>query len=201
MKQPTLRATLMATASLSIMLQSIDISAARAETDAPAPTMMPEVFVYGQRPNPNRVFITPEDDYIFPSTDAADMLQSIPGITIGRMGGHGVEPFIRGQSQSRLNIIDDGAFIHGGCPNRMDPPTSYMAVDSIDNLIVDKGYTSVANGPGGSGGTVRSERQKPIFDEGKPYFGSFTAGMISNAYTRETAGDVTAGGDWGYFRG
>jgi len=201
MKTTHLRATLLAASSLSVLLQGIDIRPASAQ-DATAPAaVLPEVNVYGDAPIPNRVLLTPAEDHMFPATDAADYLRSVPGITIGRMGGHGIEPYIRGQSQGRLNIIDDGAFIHGGCPNRMDPPTSYMTVDSIDTLIVDKGYASVSNGPGGSGGTVRAKKSTPVFEDGKPYSGSVSAGLISNAYTRETSGNFAAGGKWGYFRG
>ena len=124
---------------------------------------LPVVHVHGKQPPPNRTVLNPTIDHLFPAVDAADVLQSIPGVSLGRIGGHGGEPYIRGQSQTRINIIDDGAFIHGGCPNRMDPPTAYLSVDGIDSLIVDKGYATVTSGPGGPGGTVRATRKSPVF--------------------------------------
>lgn len=166
----------------------------------PAAAVLPEVIVFGQTEAPYREILQPSESRLFPATDAADLIGSVSGVTIGRMGGHGIEPFIRGQSQGRLNVIDDGAFIHGGCPNRMDPPTAYMTPDGIDTLIVDKGYTSVTNGPGGSGGTVRAKREMPVFDTGKLYRGSLSVGLGSNAYSRETSGDIAAKTQWGYLR-
>ena len=170
-------------------------------TSETTPVTLPEVRSYGQSTNPNQVVLEPSVDYVFPASDASDVLQSIPGISVSRMGGHGGDPAIRGQSQTRINIIDDGAFIHGGCPNRMDPPTAYMSTEAIDSLIVDKGYATVANGPGGSGGTVRAERKAPIFEADKPYQGSVYGGLNSNAWTRSAGGDISAGTDWGYIRG
>jgi iron complex outermembrane receptor protein len=165
-----------------------------------SPVTLPEVRAYGDAGKPNQVILEPAVDNLFPATDASDLLQSVPGVSMGRMGGHGTEPYIRGQSQTRLNIIDDGAFIHGGCPNRMDPPTAYLTADGIDSLIVDKGYASVTNGPGGAGGTVRAKRKVPVFTQDKRYQGSVFGGLKSNAWTRNAGGDVAVGTDWGYLR-
>ena len=165
-----------------------------------SPVTLPEVRAYGETTAPNRVVIEPAVDNLFPATDASDILQSVPGVSMGRMGGHGTEPYIRGQSQTRLNIIDDGAFIHGGCPNRMDPPTAYLTADGIDSLVVDKGYASVASGPGGAGGTVHAKRKVPVFTPDKPYSGSVFGGLNSNAWSRSGGGDLSAGTDWGYVR-
>ena len=71
--------------------------------------------------------------------DGGDFLRQINGVSGIRMGGHGVDPVIRGQSQTRLNILLDGAYIHGACPNRMDPPTAYSAMESYDSVTVIKG--------------------------------------------------------------
>lgn len=161
---------------------------------------LPVVHVHGKQPAPNRTVLNPTVDHLFPAVDAADVLQSIPGVSLGRIGGHGGEPYIRGQSQTRINIIDDGAFIHGGCPNRMDPPTAYLSVDGIDSLIVDKGYATVTSGPGGPGGTVRATRKSPVFLGDKSYQGSVYGGLNSNAWTRSTGGDIAAGAEWGYLR-
>lgn len=204
MNTNSLRARLLAAPSICVVFAFGCVCGAKAE-DGKIPTnsasVLPEVLVYGDAEAPYRVLLQPSENRLFPASDAADVLSSIPGVSISRMGGHGLEPFIRGQSQGRLNIIDDGAFVYGGCPNRMDPPTSYMRPDSIDTLVVEKGYTSVTNGPGGSGGTVRSKRGTPVFEADKAYFGSLSAGGGSNAYTRETAGDIAVKVRDGYIRG
>ena len=37
------------------------------------------------------------------NADGGDMLRNLPGVSGVRMGGHGIDPIIRGQSQGRLN--------------------------------------------------------------------------------------------------
>ncbi|MES9945263.1 MAG: TonB-dependent copper receptor [Candidatus Thiodiazotropha sp.] len=133
--------------------------------------------------------------------DGGDFLRGINGVSGIRMGGHGIDPVIRGQSQNRLNILLDGAYIHGGCPNRMDPPTAYSAMESYDSVTVIKGSQTVIYGGGGSGGTVLFERKPPRFEAGKSYLGQVDAGYKSNSKTKEFSADVAAGSETGYIRG
>ncbi|MBU2967347.1 TonB-dependent copper receptor [Amphritea sp. 2_MG-2023] len=134
-----------------------------------------------------------------PTTDGGELLQSLSGVSGIRMGGRAIDPVIRGQSQTQLNILLDGAYIHGGCPNRMDPPTSYTSVDSYDSVTVIKGNRTVVYGGGGPGGTVLFERQWPQFDE-KNYTGELSAGYQGNGNRYELGADVAAGSDEGYIR-
>ncbi len=133
--------------------------------------------------------------------DGGDFLRDVNGVSGIRMGGHGIDPVIRGQSQTRLNILLDGAYIHGGCPNRMDPPTAYSAMESYDSVTVIKGSQSVIYGGGGSGGTVLFERKAPEFEEAKGYRGQVDAGYVGNSKTKELSADIAAGSDAGYLRG
>ncbi|RTE64940.1 TonB-dependent copper receptor [Amphritea opalescens] len=134
-----------------------------------------------------------------PVTDGGELLQSLSGVSGIRMGGRSIDPVIRGLSQTQLNILLDGAYIHGGCPNRMDPPTSYTSVDSYDSVTVIKGNRTVVYGGGGPGGTVLFERQWPTFDE-KGYTGKLNAGYQGNGNRYELGADVAAGSDDGYIR-
>ncbi|MBR9867958.1 MAG: TonB-dependent copper receptor [Oceanospirillales bacterium] len=134
-----------------------------------------------------------------PTSDGGELLQSLSGVSGIRMGGRAIDPVIRGQSQTQLNILLDGAYIHGGCPNRMDPPTSYSTVDSYDSVTVIKGNRTVVYGGGGSGGTVLFERQWPAVDE-KGYSGELSASYHSNGDRYELGADVAAGSDKGYIR-
>ncbi|MET0071862.1 MAG: TonB-dependent copper receptor [Candidatus Thiodiazotropha sp.] len=133
--------------------------------------------------------------------DGGDFLRDLNGVSGIRMGGHGIDPVIRGQSQNRLNILLDGAYIHGGCPNRMDPPTAYSAMESYDSVTVIKGSQTVIYGGGGSGGTVLFERKPPRFEAGKNYQGQVDAGYKSNSKTKEFSADIAAGSEAGYVRG
>ncbi len=132
------------------------------------------------------------------NTETGTSLRKIPGVDASRMGGHGVDLNIRGQKESQLNVLIDGAKIEGGCPNRMDPPTSYAELSSIDEVTVVRGVKSVTYGTGGTGGTVLFERTAPTFENGKPYNAEINMGTTSNGLTQDLNATVSAGGDQGY---
>lgn len=122
-------------------------------------------------------------------------------ISASRMGGHGSDPVIHGQQQTQLSVINDGAITHGGCPNRMDPPSSFVTPNSFDSLTIIKGYQSVQYGTGGTGGTV-------IFEKGPVPFLSNTMGTQGNAdgkyesngQLRSLSADMAAGNNQGQVR-
>ncbi|MDR4504856.1 MAG: TonB-dependent copper receptor [Candidatus Scalindua sp.] len=135
-----------------------------------------------------------------PVADGGDLLTTIPGISSARMGGHGVDPVIRGQSQNRLNILLDGAYVHGGCPNRMDPPSSYGSSETFDEVEVTKGSQTVQHGGGGSGGTVLFKRTTERFTGEERYRGRIGGGYRGNSDGREGFVDLAAGNTQGYIR-
>ncbi len=83
-----------------------------------------------------------------PYSDSADYLSAVPGLSVSRSGGHGLEPFMRGQSKSQLNIVNGNSYAFGACPGRMDPPTSYIHLQPQDDVTIVRGYQSVLNGFG-----------------------------------------------------
>ena len=126
--------------------------------------------------------------------DGGSFLADLPGVSASRMGGHGLEPVIRGQQQGQLNILLDGAYIHGGCPNRMDPPASFANVESYDEVSVLHGYQTVQHGPGGSGGTILFERTPRNYEgDGVQWTALLDAGLDSNGWVRSALGDLTVG--------
>jgi iron complex outermembrane receptor protein len=134
------------------------------------------------------------------SVDGGDFLRNVTGVSGTRMGGHGIDPMIRGQNQNRLNIILDDAYTFGGCPNRMDPPSGYANMDSYDKVTVIKGVQSVLDGHGGSGGTVKFQRQAPQFTDKNSQFKANTA-YQTNGNTRSFGLDAATGSQQGYVRG
>ncbi len=128
-----------------------------------------------------------------PAADSADFLRQIPGISAGRFGGHSLEPVIRGQQQGQISILNNGSLQMGSGPNRMDTPSTYAAVDLIDKVIVVKGYQSVLNGPGASGGFIQYERNIPEYDAnlwGKNLYG---VGYEGNGNVRRAFGRTAVG--------
>lgn len=180
----TLRLGAFALLMSSISSMALAQSATSTEKDA---TELDPIVVQGQTDPAGaaRLIYVLGEDATGPFADGGDLLRSVPGVTAGRMGGHGLEIVIRGQQQNQLNIIDAGSFTFGGCPNRMDPPATTANFALADRIIVERGYHTVTNGPGGSGGAVVLERDAPTFDADKRWQLSGTMGLVSNSNTRE----------------
>ncbi|MDF2180985.1 TonB-dependent copper receptor [Neptuniibacter sp. CAU 1671] len=152
--------------------------------------VMPEVGEYS--------FI-PESLAPSPVADGAELLLQVNGISGSRMGGRAIDPIIRGQKETQLNILLDGSYLHGACPNRMDPPTAYTAADTYDKVTVIKGNRTVVYGAGGSGGTVLFERDWPIFSA-RGSLAELSGGWRENNRQWDLTADLAAGSDRGYLR-
>lgn len=134
-----------------------------------------------------------------PVSDGGELLRSVNGVSGIRMGGRAIDPVIRGQKETQLNVMLDGGYIHGGCPNRMDPPTAYTSVESYDRVTVIKGNRTVIYGGGGSGGTVLFERDWPMIDA-KGYNVELSGSYEGNGSKWEAGADAALGSDAGYLR-
>ncbi|MDZ7853684.1 MAG: TonB-dependent receptor [Halomonas sp.] len=169
--------------------------AAHAETETLA-TMIIE----GRATVPGELSLFPRQSPA-PAADAGEWLRRINGIEAIRMGGHGLDPVIRGQQGNALNILVDGGYVFGGCPNRMDPPTAYAPLHSFDRVTVSKGVTTLQHGAGGSGGTVLFERTVPDF-EGRDVQqqGSVGASFDDNGERAGLYAHLVAGNENGYWR-
>lgn len=131
------------------------------------------------------------------NTETGSVLRQINGVDAIRMGGHGLDPVVRGQTQSQLNILLDGAKIEGGCPNRMDPPTSYSEVSSYNKITVIKGVNSLEYGAGGTGGTILFDREAPKYNPEKSVSGEVSA-LKSSILNYDVNAQVQAVGKTGY---
>ncbi len=128
-----------------------------------------------------------------PLGDGAEVLRGTAGVSLGRMGGHGLEPVIRGLAQTNINVLLDGAQVHGGCPNRMDPPTSFGASEAFDEVVVIKGLQTLRYGSGGTAGTVLFNRSAPRFDADHTWKARLSAGYGSFLNEPELALDASVG--------
>jgi iron complex outermembrane receptor protein len=161
-------------------------------------TSLPNVVVFGDvASEPNVSEIQPAEVPRI-ANDGGDMLREALGVDAGRIGGHGFEPNIRGQQQNRINVLLDGAYIYGGCPNRMDPPSGYAALDSYERVTILKGVQTLLYGGGGSGGTVLFDRVNQAPEDGLDV--GYGLGGTTNGVRLDTFADVTAGNETGYVR-
>lgn len=133
-----------------------------------------------------------------PAQDGADLLKAIPGMSVIRKGGSSGDPLLRGLGGSRLLISADDQFVLGGCPARMDPPTSYLFPASYDRVIVTKGPQSVSQGPGMIAGSVRFVRDEHRLQDATA---KLDAGMTAASFGRiDGYVDATLGNQYGWLR-
>jgi iron complex outermembrane receptor protein len=152
-------------------------------------------------PSPNEVApLSAERSAVMPA-DGGDFLKQLNGVSGSRFGGRGLEPIIRGQSQTQLNVLLDGAYVHGGCPNRMDPSASWAALETYEKVTVEKGVQTLQHGAGGSGGTVLFERDtRSMIDPEDGWSGKASATTMSNGVKHDLSADVTKATQQGYVR-
>lgn len=166
-----------------------------------AATRTATVVVEGERIIlPSSIATDPDVATLPPAADGGALLRNLPGVAAGRMGGHGLDPVIRGQQQGQLGIKIDGAYVLGGCPNRMDPPASFAAPALHDRVTVVRGYQTVTEGPGATGGTIRFDRDPPALSDERPVAARAGGGLQSNGFGRDAFADVAVGGDKGSAR-
>ncbi len=140
---------------------------------------------------PSSSVILPEGQYSAPVADGGDLLSNVPGVSASRMGGHALDIIIRGQQGNQISVIDAGSITYGACPNRMDPPTATTGITRADRIVVERGYASVTNGPGATGGAVILERDAPEFEDDNRWSGNFTLGAASNSRTLDGSGNLS----------
>ncbi|MCR9132410.1 MAG: hypothetical protein NXI08_07545 [bacterium] len=88
-----------------------------------------------------------------------DFLATVDGLSMIQRGAFAWEPAIRGQSDQRLNVMIDGMAVFKACVDKMDPITSYVEVNNLASLKVDKNGASVAqNGNGYASINMRTEK-------------------------------------------
>ena len=189
---------------LLILPIALAVSQTWADTD-PTPeetvTLSPvTVTVTGtQQEKANRVTFNPKAALQpLPAGDGADLLQSVPNMSIIRKGGSSGDPLFRGLGGSRLSVNADDQFIYGGCGMRMDPPTAYIHPNSFDKVVVTKGPQTVTQGMGLVSGSVQFIRKDPDFTE-KPY--NINATLTAGSNDRlDGSLEAEFGGKYGYVR-
>lgn len=92
--------------------------------------------------------------------DVAQLLRQFSGIQVNRQSGTAGTVLLRGLGGARLPVISDGIALEGACNHGMDPATSYIAPDDIDQVTVVKGPSTVRHA-GVLAGALVFERRNP----------------------------------------
>ncbi len=112
------------------------------------------------------------------ASEPVNRLASDPSVSLSRMGGRGLEPVVRGQSQERVDVLLDGIRVEGACPNRMDPPTSRLSSALAPSLKVMTNNRTLRWGPI-AGGQIIATTADPQFN-GNATTGQVTIGGADN---------------------
>ncbi|HNV83904.1 MAG TPA: TonB-dependent receptor [Arenimonas sp.] len=99
------------------------------------------------------------------TSDTAQLLEDIPGLSLYGNGGVSSLPVMRGFADDRLRIQVDGIDLISACANHMNPPLSYIDPSSIGRIEVFAGITPVSLGGDSLGGTIMVESVAPEFAE------------------------------------
>ena len=113
------------------------------------------------------------------TSDTAQLLKDVPGVSLYSAGGVSSLPVIHGLADDRLRIKTDGIDAIASCPNHMNSPLSYMDPTHVENIKVYTGTTPVSVGGDSIGGAIVIESPKPVFAE---YGKALTQGEVGTFY-------------------
>ena len=97
------------------------------------------------------------------TSDTADIITRVPGVSAFGAGGYSSLPVIRGMDNGRITVLVDGVPIDVACPNNMNPPLSYTDPATTDSVTVITGVSPVSLGGDTIGGTIMVETAQPRF--------------------------------------
>ncbi|WP_306605138.1 TonB-dependent receptor [Azonexus sp.] len=114
------------------------------------------------------------------TSDAASLLQDVPGVSFYGAGAVSSLPVIHGLADDRLRIKVDGMDLIASCPNHMNPALSYLDPSQVGSLTVYAGISPVSVGGDSIGGSIVAETRAPEF--AAPGQGRLVKGEIGAFY-------------------
>ncbi|MDF2158264.1 TonB-dependent receptor [Algoriphagus sp. CAU 1675] len=113
--------------------------------------------------------------------DAGEVLSLDPSVSGIRKGGSfAFDPVFRGYKYDQLNVVIDGLqSANAACPNRMDPPTSQVALNRIQKVEILKGPHALRYGIG-LGGTLNYLQENPAFSSESGIYGRISSMFEQN---------------------
>lgn len=108
--------------------------------------------------------------------------------SIRKSGSTSFDPVLRGFKYEQLNVVIDGLQCSTtACPSRMDPPTSQVAPNMIDQVEIFKGPHSLRYG-NSLGGTINFISADPEFSEVPDLYGRWSGAYEGNGNIFRTEG-------------
>lgn len=120
--------------------------------------------------------------------DPGTLLRNVTGVNAARRGALGLDPNVRGLSETEVGVYVDGMRTFPAGPGRMDTPMSHVDPSAIKRIEVVKGPYALTTGPGNMSAievTQRGENPPPTL-----LTGIVRTGAKSNREALETTGFV-----------
>ncbi|MDI6749724.1 MAG: TonB-dependent receptor [Rhodocyclaceae bacterium] len=123
------------------------------------------------------------------TSDTAQLLRDIPGVSLQGAGGVSSLPIVHGLADERLRLTVDGMDLYAACPNHMNTPLSYIDPTQVGAIKVWAGIAPVSAGGDAIGGAIQVESLPPAF--AAPGQGSVFKGEVGAFY--RSNGDAYGG--------
>lgn len=177
--KPIIRTAVLAAAVCSSGVCLAEEEAASADVD------FEEIVVVGRSVSTTSAMIKVERELL---VDTATVLKEIPGADVNSNGPiTGIAQY-RGLYGDRVAVsIDQQGVISGG-PNAMDTPLSYVSPMLTDELIVDRGISSVSSAPESIGGHINASVARGEFAANDYQ----VAGLIGSRFSSNGSVNTTA---------
>jgi len=127
------------------------------------------------------------------TANVAEAVEKIPGVAIVGKGGYSMVPAIRGLAEHRILLLLDGIRITS--ERRIGASASFINLNNIDHIDVNRGPYSVFYGSGAVGGIINVVTKSP--EANAPLKGSFQ--LSYNTVKNERAGSANISGSLGQF--
>jgi len=126
-------------------------------------------------------------------SNIAEAVESIPGVAMVGKGGYSMVPSIRGLAEHRVLLLVDGVRITS--ERRIGASASFINLNNIDRIEVNRGPYSVFHGSGAVGGIINIVTKSPAAYA--PLRGNVLLGY--NTARKERAASVNLSGSRGKF--
>ncbi|MCJ7579550.1 MAG: TonB-dependent receptor [Candidatus Aminicenantes bacterium] len=127
------------------------------------------------------------------TSNVAEAVEKIPGVALVGKGGYSMVPAIRGLAEHRILLLLDGIRITS--ERRIGASASFINLNNIDHIEVNRGPYSVFHGSGAIGGIINVVTKSP--EAYAPLEGSFH--LSYNTVKSERVGSANISGSLGKF--
>lgn len=120
------------------------------------------------------------------ASDTGALLRNVAGVNAARRGALGLDPNVRGLSETEVGVYVDGMRTLPAGPGRMDTPMSHIDPSAIKRIEVVKGPYALTTGPGNMSAIEVTQRGED--PPQTPLTGIVRTGARSNREALETTG-------------